>query len=113
MVTFIKSCTFDCADGLALGTFWAAALGSDLDEDSTRDKAFVEPAGAGRADAVVPAGAGGARPPRTASTSTCGPPTGTWRGRCAAPGASAPACSTTSGDRVVMADPEGNEFCVE
>lgn len=47
MTTFIKSVTFDCADALVLGAFWAAALGSDLDEDSTVDKAFVEPAGWG------------------------------------------------------------------
>jgi len=47
MTTYIKSVTFDCSDALVLGRFWAAALGSDLDEDSTVDKAFVEPAGWG------------------------------------------------------------------
>jgi hypothetical protein len=47
MVTFVKSVTFDCVDAVALGGFWAAALGSDLDEDSTPEKAFVEPAGWG------------------------------------------------------------------
>ena len=47
MATFIKSVTFDAADALTLAKFWAAALGSDVDEDSTPDKAFVEAAGWG------------------------------------------------------------------
>jgi hypothetical protein len=36
---------FDPADARALATFWAATLGSDVDEDSTADKAFLEAAG--------------------------------------------------------------------
>lgn len=47
MASVIKSVTFDAADALALATFWAAALGSDVDEDSTPDRAFVEAAGWG------------------------------------------------------------------
>jgi hypothetical protein len=47
MVTFIKSVTFDCADALVVARFWAAALGSDADEDSTSDRAWVEAAGWG------------------------------------------------------------------
>ncbi|MDX6308285.1 MAG: hypothetical protein QOI06_1331 [Nocardioidaceae bacterium] len=47
MATFIKSVTFDCADALRLAEFWAAALGSSVDEDSTSAKAFVEAAGWG------------------------------------------------------------------
>jgi hypothetical protein len=47
MPNVIKSVSFDAADALALARFWAAALGSDVDEDSTRDKAFVEAAGWG------------------------------------------------------------------
>src|SRR5215470_15114186 len=43
----IKSVSFDAIDALALATFWAAALGSDVDEDSTAGKAFVEAAGWG------------------------------------------------------------------
>jgi hypothetical protein len=34
-------------DALTLATFWAAVFGSDVDEDSTADKAFVEAAGWG------------------------------------------------------------------
>jgi len=47
MAAVIKSVTFDAADALALATFWAAVFGSDVDEDSTTGKAFVEAAGWG------------------------------------------------------------------
>ena len=47
MASVIKNLSFDAHDALALATFWAAALGSDVDEDSTVDKAFVEAAGWG------------------------------------------------------------------
>jgi hypothetical protein len=47
MPSVIKSVAFDAADALALARFWAAALGSDVDEDSTVEKAFVEAAGWG------------------------------------------------------------------
>jgi hypothetical protein len=39
---FIRSVSVDCADALLLARFWAAALGSDVDEVSTADKAFVD-----------------------------------------------------------------------
>jgi hypothetical protein len=47
MPSVIKSVSFDAVDALALARFWAAALGSDVDEDSTDGKAFVEAAGWG------------------------------------------------------------------
>ena len=47
MASHIKSVSFDAADALVLARFWAAALGSDVDEDSTPEKAFVEAAGWG------------------------------------------------------------------
>jgi hypothetical protein len=47
MAALIKAVTFDCSDALALGRFWAAALGSDVDEDSTAARARVEAAGWG------------------------------------------------------------------
>jgi hypothetical protein len=47
MASVVKTVSFDAANALALATFWAAALGSDVDEDSTADKAFVEAAGWG------------------------------------------------------------------
>ena len=47
MVSFVKSVTFDCADPMRLAVFWASVLGSHVDEDSTPDRAWVEPAGWG------------------------------------------------------------------
>jgi hypothetical protein len=43
----IKTVTWDCTDALVLAHFWAVALGSDVDEDSTAAKAYVEAAGWG------------------------------------------------------------------
>ena len=47
MASVIKNVSFDAQDALKLATFWAAALGTDVDEDSTAEKAFVEAAGWG------------------------------------------------------------------
>ncbi len=47
MAAVIKSVSFDCADALVLARFWAAALGTDVDEDATADRAYVEAAGWG------------------------------------------------------------------
>lgn len=46
-MSYIKSVTFDCSDALVMANFWAAALGSDVDEESTSERAFVEAAGWG------------------------------------------------------------------
>jgi hypothetical protein len=49
MPAFIKNLTFDCVDALRVARFWAAALGSDVDEDSSPQRAYVEaPAWGGR-----------------------------------------------------------------
>jgi hypothetical protein len=112
MVTFIKSCTFDCADAVTLGTFWAAALGSDLDEDSTPDKAFVEPAGWGGPTLWfqrVPEG-------KTAKNRLhfdLRAPDGDVAGEVRRLRGLGATVLHDGGDLVVMADPEGNEFCVE
>jgi len=47
MSPVIKSVTFDCADALVVAEFWAAALGTDVDEDATSELAYVEAAGWG------------------------------------------------------------------
>ncbi len=47
MASLIKSVSFDCANALTVATFWAAALGTDVDEEATPDKAYVEAAGWG------------------------------------------------------------------
>lgn len=111
MATFIKSVTFDCQDALVAARFWAEALGSNIDEESTAKRAFVEAPGWG------------------------GP--NMWFNRVSeakiaknrlhfdlrAPGLLADevhrlrrlgAVVVHSGDEIViMQDPEGNEFCVE
>ena len=43
----IKAVSLGVADALALPTFWAAVFGSDAEEDSSTDKAFVEATGWG------------------------------------------------------------------
>ncbi len=47
MPSVIKTVTWDAADALALARFWAAVFGTDVEEESTPDKAFVEAAGWG------------------------------------------------------------------
>jgi hypothetical protein len=109
--TFIKSVTFDCDDALVLAAFWAAALGSDVDEDSTATKAFVEPPGWGGPTLwfqAVPEGKSAKnrlhfdlRAPGSVEDEVR---------RLVALGATV---RTPGTDLVVMQDPEGNEFCVE
>jgi hypothetical protein len=110
MGTWIKSVTFDCSDALVVGGFWAAALGTDLDEDSTSEKAFVEAAGWGGPNLwfqQVPE-------PKTAKNRlhfdlrAPGPIPDEVR-RLEGLGATV----LREEPIVVMADPEGNEFCVE
>lgn len=111
MTSFVKNLTFDCDDALRVARFWAAALGSDVDEESTPERAYVEAAG-------------------------WGGPNIWFRGRRGAKGAPnrvhldlralttmdeevvrLVAIGTTVIERwdgiVAMADVEGNEFCVE
>jgi hypothetical protein len=111
MASVIKSVSFDAVDALALATFWAAVFGSDVDEESTRDKAFVEAAGWGGPNIwfnAVPEGKTAKnrvhfdlRAPGAQSDEVA---------RLAALGATVLERHDSS---TVMADPEGNEFCVE
>jgi hypothetical protein len=111
MPSVIKSVSFDAADALALARFWAAALGSDVDEDSTAKKAFVEAAGWGGPNiwfTAVPE-------PKSAKNRI--------HFDLRAPGDAEAEVSRleelgavvvrNSPGHVVMQDPEGNEFCVE
>jgi hypothetical protein len=111
MPSVIKSVSFDAADALALATFWAAFLGSDVDEDSTAEKALVEAAGRGGPNiwfTRVPE-------PKTAKTPV--------HFDLRAPGAMddevarlerlGAAVARRFPGHTVMTDPEGNEFCVE
>jgi hypothetical protein len=103
--------TWDCADALVLARFWAAALGSDVDEDSAPAKAYVEAAGWGAPNMwfnQVPE-------PKTAKNRL--------HFDLRAPGDMAAEVARLEGlgATVVrrgaaitgMLDPEGNEFCVE
>jgi hypothetical protein len=111
MATYIKSVTFDAADALGLARFWAAALGSTVDEESTSDKAFVEAPGWGGPTMWfqrVPE-------PKTAKNRLhldLRAPAGVDEevARLAALGATV---VSKGDDLTVMRDPEGNEFCVE
>jgi hypothetical protein len=109
--SYIKNVTFDCADALVVATFWAAALGSNVDEESTSDKAFVEAAGWGGPNMWfnrVPE-------PKTAKNRIhldlrapgSIPDEVAWL---TALGATV---QQVGDDLTVMTDPEGNEFCVE
>lgn len=111
MVSFVKSVTFDCADPILLAAFWAAAVGSNVDEDGTASRAWVEPAGWGGPSLWfqrVPEG-------KTAKNRQHFDLRAVGNldaevGRLVGLGARV---LRTSEDLVVMADPEGNEFCVE
>jgi hypothetical protein len=110
-VAWVKSLTFDCADALVVARFWAAALGGELDGTGTSDKARVEAPGWGGPNLWfqrVPE-------PRTAKNRL--------HFDLRAPRGDVPAeverliglgaTVVTPGELTVMADPEGNVFCVE
>ena len=111
MTTVIKAVSFDAADALALATFWAAVFGSDVDEDSSADKAFVEAAGWGGPNIWF------TRVPEAKAAKN------RMHFDLRAPGAVADEVVRLEelGATVlelhqhytVMQDPEGNEFCVE
>ena len=111
MPAFIKSVTFDCTDALRLARFWAQALGSNVDEEATRETAYVEAPGWGGPNMwfnSVPE-------PKIAKNRmhfdlrAAGNVSDEVR-RLIDLGATVLRGGT---DLVVMADPEGNEFCVE
>jgi predicted enzyme related to lactoylglutathione lyase len=111
MPVYIKSVTFDCADALRVATFWAAALGTDVDEDSTPDKAFVEAPGWGGPNMWfqrVPE-------PKTAKNRQHYDlrATGTVADEVARLTALGATVVTPGDELTTMQDPEGNEFCVE
>lgn len=111
LATFIKSVTFDCVDALRLAQFWAAVLGSNVDEDSTSEKSFVEAAGWGGPNMwfnAVPE-------PKAAKNRVhldlrAPGPISDEVQRLISLGA---AIVRDGSDLVVMTDPDGNEFCVE
>ncbi len=111
MTAFIKNLTFDCGDALRLATFWAAALGSDVDEESTPEKAFVEAPGWGGPSIwfnLVPE-------PKTAKNRLHVDlrPLTTMAGEVSRLEGLGATVVQRGEWLTVMQDPEGNEFCVE
>jgi Glyoxalase-like domain len=109
--SFIKFVTFDCADALVVARFWAAAIGGEVEDDSTSEKAFMEAPGWGGPSMwfnLVPE----AKTAKNRLHFDLRAPD-TMRAeveRLTSLGASV---IHDHGSLVVMADPEGNEFCVE
>ncbi len=111
MTSFVKSVTFDCEHPLRLAEFWAAALGSNVDEDSTEDRAWVEPSGWGGPNlwfCRVPEHKV-AKNRQHFDLRAMGP-LAEEKERLIALGASV---LSESADLIGMADPVGNEFCLE
>ena len=111
MPSMIKAVTWDSADPLRLAAFWAAALGSDVDEDSGPEKAFVEAAGWGGPNMWfirVPE-------PKTAKNRLHFDlrPLGTRAQEVARLVELGASVAREFESHTVMRDPEGNEFCVE
>ena len=114
MTSFVKSVTFDCREPLVVATFWAAALGSNVDEDSTPERAWVEPAGWGGPSLwfqKVPEGKV-AKNRQHFDLRVMGDLV-EERERLVGLGARVRGDQDDHDDLVVMLDPEGNEFCVE
>jgi hypothetical protein len=109
---FVKSVTFDCADALVAAGFWAAALGTDVDEESTSQRAFVEPAGWGGPSLWfqrVPE----AKTSKNRLHFDLRAPGGRVADEVRRLEGLGATVLRDGQDLVVMQDPEGNEFCVE
>lgn len=110
-MSYIKSVTFDCRDALVVARFWAAALGGELDEESTSDKAYVEAPGWGGPNLWfqrVPEEKTAKLRMHFDLRAPAGVPAEVKR----LEGLGATVFDD-QGELVVMLDPEGNEFCVE
>jgi hypothetical protein len=125
MTVTIASVTFDCANALVVGEFWSAALGRPLDHGASSDFAAID--FAGRRD---PAGWAPLEPgdqptwlfvkvpePKTAKNrlhlDVAAADVEAEIARLVELGATRVADADEYGYRwTVMADPEGNEFCV-
>jgi len=111
MPAFIKNLTFDCVDALRVAQFWAAALGSDVDEDSSAQRAYVEAPGWGGPNIWFRGGRGPkAAPNRLHLDLRALTSMDEEVARLVTLGAT---MAERFDDITVMQDPEGNEFCVE
>ena len=125
MTVRIASVTFDCADALTVGRFWSAALGRPLDPNASSDHASI--GFAGRRDTVGWAPVERANDPTWMFAKVPEPKTAKNRmhldlmspdpeadvAHLIELGATRVADMNEYGyEWTVMADPEGNEFCV-
>jgi len=125
MTVKIASVTFDCADALTVGRFWSAALGRPLDPNATSDFATI--GFAGRRDTVGWATVDHDDDPTWMFVKVPEPKTAKNRmhldvmsvdpeaevARLVGFGATRVADMEEYGyEWTVMADPEGNEFCL-
>ena len=110
--SFVKSVTFDCSDALRLARFWAAVLGTDVEGDSTPEKAFVEPAGWG-GPALWFQRVPEAKSAKNRMHFDLRAPGGRIQDEVARLERLGATTLRQGEDLVVMHDPEGNEFCVE
>ncbi|MDQ6900768.1 MAG: VOC family protein, partial [Candidatus Dormibacteraeota bacterium] len=111
MPAFIKNLTFDCVDALRVARFWAAALGSDVDDDSTPQRAFVEAPTWGGPNIWFRGDRGSKTAPNRAHLDLRALTSMDEEvERLICIGA---AVLKRYDDITVMTDPEGNEFCVE
>jgi hypothetical protein len=111
MVCFIKSVTFDCREPMRVAAFWAEAVGSNVDEDSTQDRAWVEAASWGGPSlwfVRVPEEKTAKNRQHFDLRPVADPATEVRRLISLGAGV-----LREDGDLIVMADPEGNESCVE
>jgi hypothetical protein len=111
VTSFVKNVTFDCHDALRVARFWAAALGTDVDEGSTSGRAYVEAPGWGGPNIWFRGGRGAKRAPNRVHLDLRSLTT-MAREVERLIGLSASAVERYD-DITVMHDPEGNEFCVE
>jgi hypothetical protein len=111
VASFVKNVTFDCDDALRVATFWAAALGSDVDEDSTSERAYVEAPAWGGPNMWFRGERGSKQAPNRVHLDLRSLTTIEEEvDRLARLGASV---VQRYDEITVMRDPEGNEFCVE
>jgi hypothetical protein len=125
MTVAIASVTFDCDDALVVGTFWSDALGRPLDPGASSDFAAIDFAGRRDTAGWAPLGPGDqptwlfvrVPEPKTAKNrlhlDLAAPDVEAEVQRLVELGATRVADTDEYGYTwTVMADPEGNEFCV-
>ena len=111
MASYIKSVSFDCADALVAARFWAAALNSDVEEDSTPAKAFVEAPGWGGPNIWFNQVPEPKRAKNRMHFDLRAP--GTMDAEVSRLEALGARVAERHPSHVVMIDPDGHEFCVE